>query len=1070
MNKIKKTRSEQLLQELREREKELRCIYEIDEILSQTDISIPDLLSQVVKAIPQGWQYPDICLAKITYEDQEYCSGKCVESVYGLQADIIIQDEKVGSVDISYTEERPKEDQGPFLKEEQALIHSIARHVRISLQHRLLKSFFDRKVDIEKHDDEWVTILELLRNTDSPLLERLSRKMTNFLFLGGSEEAKELLEHFSPTYKEDDTGLVENLNQPRKRVQVQDLLPISERVFQIAVDTLGKNNALQVIQKWIREEKSSFLVNVLGDSKSSLNDISDAIGRYHHLDPSGTELSVPRQKAFRVSLVRRLLSDQTHFINVAKNYFNVNDFYELLNRVITPAKGSGKLGGKSAGVALADKILKASPKYKKLLEKIKTPKTWYITSDGSRSFLVYNNLEDVFDQKYKEITQVQFEYPHVIQVFKNSHLPPEIVKGLALALDDFGASPLIVRSSSLLEDGLGAAFAGKYRSVFIANQGSKQERLIALIDAISEVYASMFGPDPIKYRAERNLLDFHEEMGIMIQEVVGKKVGHYYFPAYAGVAFSKNDFLWSPRIKPEDGLIRLVPGLGTSAVDRVGDDYPALIAPGQPKLSVNATIEEQIRYSPKAIDVINLTTNSFETIDLRKIMSEIASEYPNITEVMSILDNDRFRKIMPLIDNLEESNLVVTFDVLKKQTHFIEQMHAILKVLEDVLGVPVDIEFASDGDDLYLLQCRPQSYGDEYEPVDIPAGISKDKILFSANRYVSNGLVKGITHVVYVDPANYSNLGSREELLNVGRAVGKLNQLLPRRCFILMGPGRWGSRGDIKMGVNVTYSDISNTAMLIEIARKQGSYVPDLSFGTHFFQDLVEASIRYLPLYPDEYGIVFNDNFFSESSNILRQLLPEYASLEDTIKVIDVKKTYSGQELSVYMNSTQNRAEAHITDPDLSDIVPKQRRESSYTYVDAFNHWKWRLDIVKKIAGYLDPNRFGVKAFYIFGSVKNSTAGPESDIDILIHFQGTDQQRADLLLWLKAWSLGISEMNFLCSGIEAGTLLDIHLVTDKDIEIRSSFAAKINAVSDAALPLEMGHLIGNENDIQIIRS
>lgn len=1062
MNIKKKSRSELLLQELREREKELRCIYEIDEILNQQDLSIDELLIKIVKIIPSGWQYPDICQARITFEDQDYCSTECVESPWALQADMIIQDEKVGSVDVSYAEERPNEDQGPFLNEEHALIHSIARRIRIALQHRLLKDLFDRNNTAEKHDDEWVNILELLRNTDSPLLARLSRKMTNFLFLGGSEEAKELLEHFSPTYKEDDTGLVENLNQPRKRIPVQDLLPISERVFQIAVDTLGKNHTLKVIQKWIREEKSAFLVNVLGDSKSSLNDISDAIGRYHHLDPSGTELSVPRQKAFRVSLVRRMLSDQTHFINVAKNYFNVNDFYELLNRVITPSKGSGKLGGKSAGVALADKILKACPKHKELFEKIKTPKTWYITSDGSRSFLVYNNLEEVFDQKYKDIAQVQFEYPHVIQVFKNSHLPPEIVKGLALALDDFGDSPLIVRSSSLLEDGLGAAFAGKYRSVFIANQGTKQERLIALIDAIAEVYASMFGPDPIKYRAERNLLDFHEEMGIMIQEVVGKRVGQYYFPAYAGVAFSKNDFLWSPRIKPEDGLIRIVPGLGTSAVDRVGSDYPTLIAPGQPTLSVNATVDEQVLYSPKSIDVINLKTNSFETIELRKIMNELASEYPNITEVMSILDNDRFRKIMPLLDNLEKSNLVVTFDVLKKQTDFIKQIHAILNVLEDVLGVPVDIEFASDGDDLYLLQCRPQSYGDEQEPVDIPTGVPEEKLLFSANRFVSNGLVKGITHIVYVDPVNYSKLESREEMLNVGRAVGKLNQLLPRRCFILMGPGRWGSRGDIKLGVNVTYSDISNTAMLIEIARKQGNYVPDLSFGTHFFQDLVEASIRYLPLYPDEFANVFNDKVFLESSNLLKKVLPEHESLSETVRVIDVTKTFPGQELSIFMNAAQNKAEAHITEKDNTANTPVKRLKSTFTLVDSFNHWKWRMKIVEKIAGYLDPKRFGVKAFYVFGSVKNASAGPESDIDILVHFQGTEQQKADLLLWLKAWSLGIAEMNFLCSGVKEGALLDIHLVTDTDIKNRTSFAVKIDAVTDAAQALEMGHLVGSD--------
>ena len=1061
MNVKKPSRSESLLQELREREKELRCLYEVDEILNQQEFSIPELLKQVVHVIPRGWQYPDICQAKITYDRVDYCSTKCLESPWVLSADITSNDELLGSVKVSYIEKRPNLDDGPFLKEEVNLINGIARHINRSIQHRQMKELFDKN-SLSKQDDEWLTILELLRNTDSPLLARLSRKMTNFLFLGGSEEAKDLLEHFSPTYKEDDTGVVGNMNQPRKRIPIQDLLPISERVFQIAVETLGNNRTLKAIQKWIREEKSSFLVNVLGDSKSSLNDIADAIGRYHHLDPTGTELSVPRHKAFKVSLVRRMLSDQTHFINVAKNFFNVNDFYELLNRVITPSKGSGKLGGKSAGVALADNILKADIKYKSLLEKIKTPKTWYITSDGSRSFLVYNNLEEVFDQKYKDIAQVQFEYPHVIQVFKNSHLPPEIVKGLALALDDFGDTPLIVRSSSLLEDGLGAAFAGKYRSVFIANQGTKQERLVALIDAIAEVYASMFGPDPIKYRAERNLLDFHEEMGIMIQEVVGKKVGHYYFPSFAGVALSKNDFLWSPRIKTEDGLIRLVPGLGTSAVDRVGDDYPILIAPGQPKLSVNATIDEQIRYSPKAIDIINLKTNSFETIEIRKLMQEIAAEYPNITQVMSILDHDRFRKIMPLLDNLEESNLVVTFDVLKTQTKFIEQIHAVLKVLESVLGVPVDIEFASDGDDLYLLQCRPQSYGEEQEPIDIPSGIAMENILFSANRFVSDGFVRGISHIVYVDPEYYGKLETREELVNVGRAVGRLNQLLPRRCFILMGPGRWGSRGDIKLGVNVTYSDINNTAMLIEIARKQGSYVPDLSFGTHFFQDLVEASIRYLPLYPDEHGNVFNEKVLLGSDNLLPQLLPEYEALADTVKVIDVRKSFHGQELAVYMNAKANRAEGHISEPDSTSVTSTPQRRLPFTYIDENSHWRWRMKMTEKIAAYLDPKRFGVKAFYVFGSVKNASAGPNSDIDILIHFQGSKEQKADLVLWLKAWSLGISEMNHLSSGIKTSSLLDVHIVTDEDIKNRDSFAAKINAVTDAALSLEMGHLVGTE--------
>ena len=191
-----------------------------------------------------------------------------------------------------------------------------------------------------------------------------------------------------------------------------------------------------------------------------------------------------------------------------------------------------------------------------------------------------------------------------------------------MILDEVGDQPLIVRSSSLLEDRMGSAFSGKYRSLFIANQGSKNERMRSILDAMTEVYASVFGPDPIAYRRERGLLDFHEEMAILIQEVVGTRLGKYFLPAVAGVAFSNNEFRWSPRIQRADGLIRMVPGLGTRAVDRVGDDYPILAVPGQPGLRVNTTVDEVIRYSPQSVDVINLETNTFETVEMEELLED----------------------------------------------------------------------------------------------------------------------------------------------------------------------------------------------------------------------------------------------------------------------------------------------------------------------------------------------------------------------------------------------------------------------------------------------------------------
>ena len=193
---------------------------------------------------------------------------------------------------------------------------------------------------------------------------------------------------------------------------------------------------------------------------------------------------------------------------------------------------------------------------------MKVPRTWYVTSDALLSFILHNNLEDVYDRRFMEIDRVRQQYPHVVQVFKSSAFPPELVKGLSVALDDLGDRPLIVRSSSLLEDRTGSSFSGKYKSLFLANSGTKQERLSALQDAVAEVYASIFGPDPIEYRAERGLLEVHEEMGVMIQEVVGTRIGKYFLPSYSGVAFSANEFRWSPRIKREDGLVRLGAWIG----------------------------------------------------------------------------------------------------------------------------------------------------------------------------------------------------------------------------------------------------------------------------------------------------------------------------------------------------------------------------------------------------------------------------------------------------------------------------------------------------------------------------
>jgi hypothetical protein len=1049
---------ENVVDALKERAKELNCLYSIEELLNDRQLDIREAFQKVVDALPAGWQYPGVCEAILDYRGQRFKTSEFSRSPWMLQAPIIVQDETVGKIEVFYTRERIPADEGPFLKEERQLIDHIAERLGHYLLHRQIREIFTNLKTVREDLSgekkvEWQIIVDLLRRTDQNLYFRISRKMMNYLSWHGVDEAQKLIPQVTAGRSSQELGETDDMNRPQRKTTMDNIMQISDQIFEIAGKQLTPQKIFSFVQKWIHEDKSSFLIRTLENQHSSLSEISEVLTRYHHLAPEGIELSESTQKAMNVLLIRRFFTDQLEFINIAKNYVTVKDFHDLLLHMVYPMKSQGKLGGKSAGLFLAYKILQHMGERLDLCKEVLIPKTWYISSDGLLNFLHYNTLEEVIEQKYKEIDQIRQEYPHIIQLFKNSQISNEIVNGLSMVLDDLGDKPIIVRSSSLLEDRLGSAFSGKYKSLFLANRGDKEQRMEALLDAIAEVYASTFGPDPIEYRASRGLLDFHEEMGIMIQEVVGQKVGKYFLPAFAGVAFSTNEFRWSPRIKRDDGLIRMVPGLGTRAVDRLSDDYPVLIAPGQPGLRVNITPEDVVRYSPQKIDVIDLDNNKFVTVEFSDLLKETGDNYPAIQKIISVAKDQHIQQVLGLMTDFQNEDVVVTFDGIINDGKFIHQVKTILDVLKSKLETPVDIEFAHDGEKFYLLQCRPQSYSHDSVPVPIPKDIPEERIVFSANRYISNGKVPDITHIVYIDPAKYAAIEDLGELKLIGRAIGKLNKLLPKRRFILMGPGRWGSRGDIKLGVAVTYADISNTAALIEVARKKGNYVPDPSFGTHFFQDLVESSIRYLPLYPDDDGVIFNERFLTQSHNILEEIAPEYSHLAEIIRVIDIQNVSNGSVLRILLNADLDEGVGLLSSP--SETFDAYTAQDYKATTSSDENWRWRLSMAKKVAEELDAEKFGVKAFYLFGSTKNAMAGPGSDIDVIIHFQGNKSQRQKLELWLDGWSLCLGEMNYLRTGYQSDGLLDVHFVTDEEVKQKSGFAAKIDAVTDAARLLPM---------------
>ncbi|MBN1576531.1 MAG: nucleotidyltransferase domain-containing protein [Chitinispirillaceae bacterium] len=1049
---------------LLERAKELNCLYQIEKLLSGNSRPLPDIFRDIIAAIPSGWQYPKLCQARIVYEETAYEPAGYVATEWMDTVPIKEGDHTTGVIEVSYISQVSAPGEDCFLRKERQLLRTIADRIGQTAFHRKLEQLLrDREATDRatgtKRNHEWMAIVNLLRHTDEKLFLYISRKMLYHLFWSGIKEARQVLNAFGNEFVEHHAEGSSDANSPSRKQSRESFFSVSDRVFSIAAQHLGDDETLSLLHKWIQENKLSFLIKAVDSGNASLGTIIDAILRYRALSNSESALEPSTEKRLRVSLIRRFFSNDIDFINLAKRHLEVPDFFDLVTRIIFPSDSNGCLGGKSTGLFLARHILLRTEDKEGLFAGIKTPKTWYLTADCLTEFLRFNELEDVHDLKYKELEQVRFEYPNIIQLFKHARFPAYISARISQALDDFGDSPIIVRSSSLLEDRAGSAFSGKYKSLFLSNQGNRQERLDALLDAIAEIYASVFGPDPILYRYEHGLLDFYEEMGIMIQEVVGTRVGPNLMPAFAGVAFSSNEFRWSPRLKREDGLVRLVPGLGTRAVDRIGNDYPVLLSPGQPALRVNASPDEIRHYSPSQVDVINLETGVFETVAIDRLLREHGNDFPNLHHMVSVYRDGHISRPSAIELDVRRDELLFTFDGLINGTDFVKQLRAILLTLQQRLGTPVDIEFASDGVSFYLLQCRPQYTESNVAPSAIRRDIPERETLFTANRFISNGRIPDITHIVYVSPQQYAEQTSRDTLVDIGRAVGRLNAILPKRRFILMGPGRWGSRGDIKQGVAVTYSDICNTAVLIEIAMRKGAYEPELSFGTHFFQDMVEAGIRYIPLYPGEKNVVFNEHFLNSAHNLLPEILPDYTHLDGVLRVIDVPHRMDGKILKIQMNAELCEAIGFFTEPSAVNEEPLVLVKPAEPQSEDF--WRWRSRMAERLARQLDPGRFGVQAVYLFGSTANATAGPGSDIDLLVHFRGTPQQRQELALWLEGWSMSLSEQNYLRTGYTTHGLLDIHIVTDEDIRARTSYAIKIGAVTDPATLLP---LAGAEND------
>ncbi len=594
-----------------------------------------------------------------------------------------------------------------------------------------------------------------------------------------------------------------------------------------------------------------------------------------------------KKKDMVEQLSRLLLSRKKRDLAMIREYMSLEDLLYIKERLI----GTGFIGGKSLGMLLSRKILRSDRAYN-WDEILEHHDSFYIGSDVFYSYIVQNGWWKLFmAHKTKEgyfSKAVELKEKMLTGMF-----PEEIKERLQFMLEYFGQSPIIVRSSSLLEDALGSAFAGKYESYFCVNQGDPGKRYEAFEEAVKKIFASTMNIDALSYRLQRGLDQTDELMALLVQRVSGTYHKNYFFPELAGVGLSLNPFVWKKDMDPKAGMLRLVLGLGTRAVDRVENDYPRIVSISDPLVKPLSEMKDIKRFSQHYVDLLNLDKNQIQTVTLPEL---IGNDLNVQLELLGTRDTEISDRKEEAAGKPAQESWVLTFDNFLSVTPFTGVMERMLKTLEDRHMNPVDIEFTVNFNrtgelQINLLQCRPFHTLGKGPGISAPEEIPEEKIIIrTESNFMGGNVSSNLACIIFVDPREYSEL-TLSEKYSVARLIGKLNRTIvdqEKMPTLLLGPGRWGTRTPA-MGVPVTFSEINHIVAIAEISYQDGNLIPDLSFGTHFFHDLVETRIFYFAVYPENPQVVFNWEWLRGLPNILKDVIPDDARFEKVIRVADLR-------------------------------------------------------------------------------------------------------------------------------------------------------------------------------------
>jgi len=503
--------------------------------------------------------------------------------------------------------------------------------------------------------------------------------------------------------------------------------------------------------------------------------------------------------------------------------------------------GEGSLGGKGRGMAFLHLMIEKCDLNTSISDaNIRIPQTAVIGTEEYDFFIEQNGLTELFTRTVA--------YREVKERFLAADLSPGLRNKLRRYLK-YSNGPLSVRSSGMFEDSLSQPFAGIYDTFLLPNNHPDfKVRLRHLEEAVKLVYASILSESARAYFDAISYKTDEEKMAVLIQEVVGTRHGRYFYPHFSGVAQSYNYYPVA-YLKPEDGISVIGIGLGKYVID---GEKAFRFCPHYPKIDF-VSPEEQLEFSQQefyGIDMMEDHVNLIEGDDatLSRLSVGEAQEHGALQYCVSTWDYQNNR--LQMGDELPGPR-IVNFAYILKYDYFplAKVLEVVLDIVKGAMGTPVEIEFAVDLNkagngkpNFYILQIKPLLGDLEEYNLDL-SEVRREELVLYSDRAMGNGKIDGLKDIIFIDPERFD----KTRTVEMTGEIEELNNLMKQedRGYILVGPGRWGSR-DPWLGIPVNWNHISNVKVIVEA--ELPDFKVDPSLGSHFFHNVTSMNIGYFDI------------------------------------------------------------------------------------------------------------------------------------------------------------------------------------------------------------------------------